>query len=49
MKQQTKSIMDISETAQQKILDIAEAINQQLDIREMFLPLKMKKQIRGEQ
>lgn len=41
--------MDISETDQQKILDIAEAINQQLDIREMFLPLKMKKQIRGEQ
>ena len=49
MKQPTKSIMDISETDQQKILDIAEAINQQLDIREMFLPLKMKKQIRGEQ
>ena len=49
MKQQTKSIMDISEPEQQQILDIAEAINQQLDIREMFLPLKMKKQIRGEQ
>tara|TARA_B100000676_G_C17339801_1_gene465536 strand:- start:115 stop:240 length:126 start_codon:yes stop_codon:yes gene_type:complete len=41
--------MDISEPEQQQILDIAEAINQLLDTQEMYYPLKMKKQIRGEQ
>jgi len=39
---------NMSEDEQLRIEAIAEAINQVLDIREMFLPLKLKKQLRGD-
>ena len=48
MKKQPNRFLYISEIEQLRIEAIAEAINQVLDIRKMFLPLKLKKQLRGE-